>query len=719
MNNAVSARSAAEFSQEEILKMEETLNPSRLRSVLGFFRRRPWLSLAVLYVFGCLLRLALLGVTSPNPMILPDEMLYYNLARSINRLGRLEVNGQPYTYYSFLYSLIISPIYSLPLGTDYFALIRIFNILAMSSAIFPLYLILKSLGVPRGYALLVCAYSLLLPDFFLTSRAMNESIIFPLYLWTLLAGKRLIDEISYKRIAVFVGLSLLAIIAKEGAIAIPIAMSLVFVWRGITDRDNRQTELGTALAVICGSMLLRLLWRLFVSLAFSASLGTQTIYDLQYTSIALLPRLALTFSALFLYALFVPVGFGVMPALLPAAHMDRFEEKRRWFLRFIYTALFFFVVGICWLIFTDEVSDGINSSRVHLRYVFPFLPILLGALFSEDMEGAGLNKRLVWIFAVFAGLLVGLGLEAYADDPIHIVDSALLSTLNIQNSPVNLRKLAMAIIIFGGIITAFYLRKTSWNNTMKNVLFAILTGGLLLSNFAMYSGGQYYMSRDVHSDAIQTAVEIDGKNALLVSIWANEPLQSELNALDVSSKNAPNILTLEDYCLQLDAETLTIPAYRAAGASTEIPRPDYVVIERYYFENRLVIRGGLTGWRSDKETFYAIEVPEDGVWLHSALTGLFHGITIAEDTALWIFDEELLAEDTIRILLDVTADTAGKLTMSVGDYSETLELPKGRANYIFTIPLSGAERPARLEIRTDAEAHISTYRYAGGVAEND
>ena len=77
-----------------------------------------WGVLAFLIAASAVARALLALHFAQNPSIMPDESLYLNLMRSLWLGGETALRGQPVTYDSLLYPLLLSPLNLLPRGID-------------------------------------------------------------------------------------------------------------------------------------------------------------------------------------------------------------------------------------------------------------------------------------------------------------------------------------------------------------------------------------------------------------------------------------------------------------------------------------------------------------------------------------------------------------------------------------------------------------------------
>ena len=127
---------------------------------------------------------------SPSPWILPDEILYSELAKSIADGAPPAVRGVTALGWGVVYPALVAPAWVLfddPVTAYHAALV--INALVMSSAAIAGYLLAR-LFVPPRTSLVVAAMTVLVPSMAYTGVVMTENAFYPLFLWTMLAIAR-------------------------------------------------------------------------------------------------------------------------------------------------------------------------------------------------------------------------------------------------------------------------------------------------------------------------------------------------------------------------------------------------------------------------------------------------------------------------------------------------------------------------------------------------
>ena len=212
-----------------------------------------WLiNLLVLYFGIVLIRFLMALCTTSFPTVGIDEFLYYSLGRSIATEGKLLFRGQSANYAYLLYPLTLSPVYLLfREGSNYYRLLQLWNILLMSSSVFPLYFMSKELLESEKKAYLPAALAMLLPDFILGELIFSEAIIYPLF-FTLMYCAYLHIERGNTQSILWVGIiGGLLYSTKPGAV-VPAAVFLLMMFISAIIKKKGKN----ALLALCSALIL-------------------------------------------------------------------------------------------------------------------------------------------------------------------------------------------------------------------------------------------------------------------------------------------------------------------------------------------------------------------------------------------------------------------------------------------------------------------------------
>ena len=654
----------------------------------------------LMYVMACAIRLILLEGKGINPSIFVDESLYINLTRSLHlRMGNV-LHAQPVGYRSFLYPLILSPLFGLPAGTNIYHIAQIVNILLMNFSVFPAAKLARYSGCSEKNVLITAFFSLLLPDIFITRHYMTESLMYPTALFTLLALANFLDKQNFKNIFKLSLALFLMFAIKEGAVVMLIAVLVVLLVKVFKEKDKILASKLFQL-VVTFIVLFCLSW-IILRFVFSADIAARSIYQNMYAGFSI-GHIMQTLGGLLVYLLFIPVGFGLVPILLPLCGIKQFPENNRWFLSIVFTSLLFFIIGICYQIFSDEMFEGVYSTRIHMRYVFFFLPVLVGALFSKHLRGFTVNKQFMVFLVIFVTLLMVLGLGVYSP---RSVDSYLLSFLEYENDLIKMQTLFTMFYLSASGLMIYSFQKAQKNRNYLKIFCVFLVVQLILSNVMAYKkNSEYSFEPDIRTDTLQASIWLDeGADAMMVSEWADGWANNNLTALDSVLRRSLPLIALEDVLSCLDKDTINLPAYWYAGEA-EINRPQRALINKDAL-NKIKLNPKNPYTITDNGYFYLIEL-EDPIWILHGLCGLRHAQTVTSESALWIYDKDLIKKGKIEILFNVSSNEESEITFSRDEFSQRFNVGSRSVQCKIVVETNGL--PIKIDIKGKGTVWVNSY----------
>src|SRR5262249_4378713 len=127
------------------------------------------------------------------PWVMPDELIYSSLARSIASSGELAIRGARTSAFSLLYPLLQALPFSVSTPTTAYAAGKWGNGLLMSLAAVPVFLLARRV-LSSVLALLATFLTLLIPSMAYTGLLLTENAFYPLFLLALLAIVRVLEH---------------------------------------------------------------------------------------------------------------------------------------------------------------------------------------------------------------------------------------------------------------------------------------------------------------------------------------------------------------------------------------------------------------------------------------------------------------------------------------------------------------------------------------------
>ncbi len=166
--------------------------------------------------------------------VMPDEMRYMDLARSLLTDGTLTIRGVQTTFQKILYPIALMPAMLFHDPLTQVKVMGFLNALYASSALFPAYVLARRIA-PGFWPGVVClAIAALLPDLCYSMTFMSESLYLPLSLWLLVLLWDALEKPGRRGIVLAATggvLCYVAYLCKEVALAYVIVVALMFAAR--------------------------------------------------------------------------------------------------------------------------------------------------------------------------------------------------------------------------------------------------------------------------------------------------------------------------------------------------------------------------------------------------------------------------------------------------------------------------------------------------------
>ena len=349
--------------------------------------KRALITLIIMYAAFCVFRYLMALTTSRYPIVMIDEILYYSMARSMGAYGRISFMGQPANYNSVLFSLLLSPVYWLSEGTNFYRIIQLICVLLFNLALFPIYALARRVCGDRRRALVLSFISMLAPDLILSQLIMSECILYPMFF---LSAYLFYVYLQEKRIVHMVWFGVLAgaiFCTKPGIVAYSAVAAAFLLLAGLVRKDRRMCF--GALAAAGTAAAFTLLFYLFISLAFNHH--PDQYFGLYQAQLSLKEK-ALSPSFLFTSAWMYPCCFILACAggifITPVMRLKDMGDRDRLTLWVMLASVFVLLMGTAWTVNRVE-----NDLAVHLRYTAEFIPLFLVMTFARDASDEEKRER--------------------------------------------------------------------------------------------------------------------------------------------------------------------------------------------------------------------------------------------------------------------------------------------------------------------------------------
>lgn len=427
-------------------------------------RRREWLVVLAIFALSTLIRF-ILGDFPKRIKVYPDELRYFMMAENIGMGRGLQIHNLPTDFQKILYSLCLAPIFAVT-GNKWtqMHLIALFNAAAMSSGVFPVYLLSRDLVRDRKRIFALCALYALISDMTYSMTLMSEVTFLPLGLWCVLGVYRLIvyEGSAAKRrlLSVLLGIALYMLyLNKEIALAFLIAYAMyaftVLAFKKLNGESAPEfrAELRAQLlqmALVFGSFLAAFLVMKRVLFAGYGNSYNQTSLGVLFQK----GHARYMLYGVAYYVVSAVVGFGFFPVIYPAIFPQRCEKKAKKLYLFLLYLLLVTAVTISYTITIREDFERGAVPRTHLRYICQlFMPFMI-VFFHQTQNGERMTaKEVVRALLWMGGIVYFIGCFWPGPQGDGSVDHTLLRYLcNISQDRVLLAMMGWGILLLMGVL---------------------------------------------------------------------------------------------------------------------------------------------------------------------------------------------------------------------------------------------------------------------------
>lgn len=325
--------------------------------------------------------------SSPTPWIMPDEFRYMELSRSVADLGHFSVNGagMPTLTYGPLYPLLIAPAWIVTASaTHAYAAIQFINCVVMSTAAVFAYLLGRRV-LTKQLSFFLALLTVLVPSMVYSSKAMTESLAYPVFLVAVLSVTRALEKpSSLRQVVALITIAMATLARAEMIVLLPALITAIIAFAAMPARDRhvwkaRMNEFRLTFVIVGIAVASAMIAIALKGHGFTAT-HDRWMHGLRWSH---LPRWLLTYvGELDLYVGIIPfAAFVIMVALAFRSHAV--TPAARPVLAISGSSFLWFVSFIA--VYTTR--PRINPA-IHDRYLFYLVPLELLALLLWISLGA-------------------------------------------------------------------------------------------------------------------------------------------------------------------------------------------------------------------------------------------------------------------------------------------------------------------------------------------
>lgn len=388
------------------------------------------------------------GYFSKSIDVLPDELRYYSIAKSIFNGDGMSIRSFATDYQKMGYTLFLVPFFFIKNGLLRVKAITLANSFLMMSSIFPMYGIMSRIRISNKVKMIFLALFIVFPDVMYTATFMAEIMYWPIlllfiYLWMVNREKKsyilsiilgIICYIGYSTKEVFLAV-LLGVVVFE--LLFPISEHLFNKKEGRKLRDNYKAKKLVQMAIVVVSFVAVYF---IIKLVFFWGLGNS--YDqMGIDAIDSPEEFGYMIYGFFYYIAAIIITCFVLPFLLPAMMYKNTDKNLRELYVFNILSLLSIVATVAYTITVRE-DYGDIIPRLHFRYLGPLLIIAI-IVFIRCLENKKLDFKLkkgnvvaivitlFLSFGLFRGVTVKTGVDQFVLDWVYLITESAGDVLGI------------------------------------------------------------------------------------------------------------------------------------------------------------------------------------------------------------------------------------------------------------------------------------------------
>ena len=647
------------------------------------------LFLIIGYVGISLLRFLLALFTSAYPLLYLDEYLYYSLARSIATEGKLLFRGQLADYSYILYPLVLSPVYLFFRdGANFYRLIQLWNILIMTTAIFPIYGLCCAMIEDKKKAFLLTLAFMLLPDFILGQIILSEAIIYPLFHTLLYCAYRYIVTKDSKQLLFMGGLGALLYYAKPGSVLPSIVFLLVFLIRAIREKNQRQAVFCLAGAAV------------FCAVYFAFQFLIHSVFGYQGDSLSIYENqiagkndwhLDVFFQMIPAYLYYFILACGIIGFVYPLKTYRHWQKEQKLFAVSVLICLLAMIVGTCWVINRHEYATKI----VHLRYIAMYIPLtLLFCFLPAETESKPKGKALpprkpamlplaLLIFTAVCAVIYGVGsMDGF---PSCYPFLSLCAILLGGSIPTSMQPVCVILVILCCAACYFLLENRKNKMNLPRICVWVMIPLMLVNGISGYASLRETMTAEYARQAAEFSEIADGGEYIYVY---TDELYPDFG-LDVNNRKNTRFVTLNDLFDHLYTENGCyvpfVPRGMRGVLTTEtLPDTDFFVFDKTSYTMIQPSAYAAVEKLSQGDAFYAVHVTKGKPMADSIIGNVKANVLARENTGLLIVYNPELMGRTVTMRFEIESDAAQTFTILSTTETYALALSPGRAWYEVT-----------------------------------
>lgn len=640
------------------------------------------------YAIAVIIRYAMACFTSNGPTIYIDEGLYINIARGLTGAGEVTYRGQPVSYVYLMYPLLLTPLFLLPSSVDLFRAVQLWNILIMTSAIVPGYLLARRMNLSRPTAYIVVLFLLVMPDMILSSVLISECLLYPLMMWLFYFAYRM----SEGEKPVLTGCAVAVLTAalyftKPGNVAFGIVFMLLTLLRRMKEKEWKKAgNVGLAMALTLGLVIggYLLYGGLFDELSSPLSLYSRQVPSLSLESVFR------AFLASGMHLIMFLISGVCIVVVLPILRRKNYSSSQRLMLDAVLIATVVSVVGTAAMVTLDEWNGEWAHLRVHLRYLMYYMPLFWMYLLKLPEDGALLSRKgaiacgLCLLLFIFPSAFAGVSVDS------SFIDSMSLSVFYdaiIGKTPGIVWTMAALVFL---VPFVWSLHKRGLTRKWRNAMVAAVLLLTLANNVAGYGIRVFKLEAEAVADANEIVRNADEE---MLYLTTNIYMDRYDALVDARVRRPTQFVRIED---MLENAVKNQGAYNPF--SPVVSEPNYASIRTPNVSlfaanvsvfSHLELSENAVFEMASNEVFSLIRIEKGKPWLKTAISNLAaDALPTGNVGSLVVYDAALLQQGRVTLHINMcTFEESTSVHFTTAAGTQRIEVSPEPSWYTIELPV--------------------------------
>ncbi len=655
----------------------------------NFKKQCKWILLG-LYVAGVTVRYLLTYFFTAGITVYIDEPLYINLAKSLFYDGEVLYRAQPISYVYLLYPISLFPVFLMPSGVNLYRCVQLWNIMLMTSMIFPSFLMSRKMGLKEKQALTVSVLSLLLPENFFSTRIVCESLIYPCVMWVFLLSLHVIEKPQKLWLSIVLGaIGGAMYFIKANCIVFSASFLAVSLLYGI-QKKQRIRLVSSMLALLTMGLVLAGGYLLYGVLFEDVSL--LTLYEKQIPTFDVQTVLIMVQGTI--YHLFAAV-FCLGPVLcaFPVLNVHKMREENKLFFSALLVGILCLSISIGIMIVPYNYTGTWSNCPTHTRYfAYCLLPIIAG-LFLPELEKQQIGKKTAVMLWVLAALFILPSPFTCFTTQAGTFDSPSLNTFFAHEAGVGVGIVTLLLLTFVNVYQIKQLKVRGLTDSLRRSACYMLAVYMMVNSIMIYNN-YHTVDRDIEQDANIVSNAIEKEEVLIVTQNHYDDVRGL--QLDAHLRRPQYMVVMNNVLLNAvehGGQYVAFEPLVQAPNITSRRTPEQVKILLFditcadYVEFTKDVELSTT-----PNGLYTIaKIPEDRPYLKSALASMDGFVLYPSTTSsLLIFDEKMLERGNTQLTMTFSSygQATGELVFSVNGSKQTLPVTASKQTYTIELPIT-------------------------------